>query len=293
MKFLRILSRLLDYSAFALLAIPLTLLFHLPYSLLVSILLLSFIPIEAFLLANFAVTPAKALFGITLRDRSGRNLTFSNALRWALFLRRKRIVYSALKIGPFRKGLGFSLLAFSLTLLFSGKTTTEIAAPFAESFVNKHVVPDADWISFTCDSKKFSIDFPTKPSLEKRRLEVAKYKKAIEYFEYASLPNKDTAYCVGFIDIPAPYKWFASRTILHEALKTFVENTPGTELISQELTYHDKNRAIDFHLKQNGLEVIGRFIVAHNTLYRLHITYHPSQAPHIEKDNFIDSFELE
>ncbi len=71
----------------------------------------------------------------------------------------------------------------------------------------------------------------------------------------------------------------------------FLENEQNVEkILEKEIIHHNGNTALSYHLKQDGKEVKGRFIIVGNTLYRMTVTYPSSVAEKIDPKSFLDSF---
>ncbi len=89
-------------------------------------------------------------------------------------------------------------------------------------------------------------------------------------------------------------KWrlAADTTLLKGVLDQLIAHTEGAELIEKEFKMYQGHRVLDFCMKEGEEEAKGRLIIVGATLYRLMITYPPSQVHQLEDNPFLESFEV-
>lgn len=251
---------------------------------------------SAFCISRFGSTVGYALFGITVKDRSSNNLSFLSALGYLLFLQKQQnIQIVQVKKGYLRSMLAWGLTVVTMGTIFAGNGVITPIKSMKQHFsktMTSQIQPE-NWVKFHCSEKRFSVDFPTIPKIEAKRLDIFSAKKSLNYNEYQSSLGNKVHYCVSFIDFPSSYKWVGAKTLLQESLNILVDNTPDTEVLFKEFTQYKKYRALDFRLKQGSQEVVGRLVLHGNTLYRLNVVYSPTDGITLQEENFLQSLDFE
>jgi uncharacterized RDD family membrane protein YckC len=291
MKINRLAARLVDYLLFFLICgvaslfLPFLLetYFYYFFALAVPIL---WIPIEALCISLFKTTPGKALFGITIHDFLGAKLTYLKALRRAAFIPPRPGVIRQVSLSLKRRLSGLLIALACIGLSLFGNALTRWSVGLDQGM-------NADgWVQYYSQDAGFSVQFPTDPKEESKRLEIPSANKVLDYQELTSKQNKNIHYSVSYMDFPKKWKWAGNGTLLKGALDAIVKHLPNTALKSREFSYHQNQRSIDFLLKQGETEVKGRLIIVGTKLYKLTISYPASVSDKIEDSPFFSSFDL-
>jgi hypothetical protein len=158
------------------------------------------------------------------------------------------------------------------------------------SFTEQHETT-AGWIRYHSPEGKFKVDFPKEPVLEQKQLEVRRAGKTLNYQEYNSALDDQIVYSVGHTDLPGKWNWLSKKTLLKGSLEAIIQNEPGTELISEQISSYKRNTVLDFHLKKGEEEIKGRLLMVGNTLYKLAVIYPNDLPPDLQQPLFLKSFD--
>ena len=287
--FIQICRRLIDYSLFYLILNALSQFLPGIFSefsqiLLVVMLIILFAPVEALFLSTWGRTPGMFLCGITLRDVLGKKLTFRKAFKWALFLeRRKNEVVAEQKKG---KVLGIIASLICLMGVFT-------ASGLKDSLLQTHETING-WVHYTSKEAGFSADFPAKPTQEQKVLEITSVRRNLNYDEFMARSNENVVYSISYIELPKKWGVFSSSTLLKGALTVITESSFEAKLASKSLTSFMHHPALNFHIKEGENEIKGRLVLVGTTLYKLSVTYNPSQTTQdtdLNIDQFLNSFD--
>lgn len=291
MKINRLTARLVDYLLFFLICgvaslfLPFLLETYFYYLFALAVPLL-WIPIEALCISQFKTTPGKALFGITIHDFLGAKLTYLKALRRSAFIPTRPGVIRQVSVSLKRRlsGLVIALACIGLSLFGNALTRWSVG-------LDQGMNADG-WVQYYSEDAGFSVQFPTDPKEESKRLEIPSANKVLDYQELTSKQNKNIHYSVSYMDFPKKWKWAGNGTLLKGALDAIVKHLPNTALKSRTFSTHQNQRSIDFILNQGDTEVKGRLIIVGTKLYKLTISYPASVAGAVEDSPFFSSFDL-
>jgi len=289
----RALARFCDYSLFfmALGAVTLFLpyfygpLFY--YFLALGIPVL-WVPVEAALISKWGTTPGKALFGLSVRDAAGRKLSYGSALRWSIFL-------------PTRPGTVYQKTVSWKRKLFAFLTSTAfvVAATYGNVLVlwsvgfEKGALPEGGWVQYSSADAGFKVCFPTDPQASCKELVIPDSGQVLNYQEITSDANKSVHYSVSHLTVPSKWRLAGNTMLLKGVLKMLVQYEEGSVLLDKEFKMQGGHRVLDYRLKQEGGdEVSGRLIIVNGVLYKLSISYPPSQFKEMKENPFLDSFEI-
>lgn len=142
--------------------------------------------------------------------------------------------------------------------------------------------------AYSPPDERFTVQFPTDP--EEKVEAIAVSDRTLQYQEYKSEAD-DTEYKVSYIDFPGIWKMAGSKTILTKSFHTLLDHEEQVEKVIQaELTHHQGNPSLHYHLIQAGKEVKGRLVIVGNTIYQLVVSYPKAIAQKIDTDRFLNSF---
>jgi len=168
-------------------------------------------PIEAFLLATAGTTLGKKLFGVSVRDGSGKKLTLARAAKHAAYLwnTEKQVT---LREGGWRAS---ALQAVSLAALggalIVGHYFRDIWLSEEVEFFREEVAGDFDW--YLHEEPSYSLIFPKKPVRIQSELPVPKSKERLHLEEYKCSGN-DLEYSLSYLTFPKRWLRWGSRLIL-------------------------------------------------------------------------------
>ncbi len=254
------------------------------YFLAVSVPLL-WAPLEAFMISRWATTPGTALFGLSIHSSKGHPLSYTSALKRALFFPNGLGTVSQKNISFKRKFCAFAASsAFMLAAIFGN-----VLALWSVG-LGKGIAVDG-WVQYSSSDVGFKVSFPTDPEQVSKELVVPDSGKVLSYEEITSDENEKIYYSLTHLELPRKWRLAGDTTLLKGVLDLMMHHTPGAELIEKEFKMLGSHRVLDFKMKQGKDEVKGRLIIVKGTLYRLTINYPPSHAKHIESNPFLDSFE--
>lgn len=155
-------------------------------------------------------------------------------------------------------------------------------------FMNPKTPNVSEWQAYSPGDQRFDVQFPKEPVESSEKMDIAD--KELEYNELKAEEEKAT-YSVSYVDFPGHWKWIGTQKLLTKSFDMFLENEQNVEkILEKEIIHHNGNTALSYHLKQDGKEVKGRFIIVGNTLYRMTVTYPSSVAEKIDPKSFLDSF---
>jgi len=184
-----------------------------------------------------------------------------------------------------------SILILTCAAVVAGGT---IGLLYKDSFQQEAVVtapqPQADWKPYTSDQRGFGVQFPAEPTESDQQMVIQG--KNIAYQEL-SAAFKETTYAVSYIDFPKHWKWIGTNKLLTKGFDAFIQSEQEVEaLLKQELTTHRGLPALEYHLKQAGKEVKGKFLIVGNTLYRITVATPLALADTAQPDAFFSSFQV-
>jgi hypothetical protein len=220
---------------------------------------------EAALLSTWGATPGSLLMAISPRTSKGDKLSFIESLRLTLFL------HKGLSIQWIRsdKGTG-SLIKRCIVGCFIALAAVfgKAAIQFPEAFEKE--ISTRGWVHYTSSEGDFTADFPSKPKVEQKQLEIPQANRTVDYQEVKSSHQDQITYSVSAIDLPKKMTFFGSNTILKGALSVVQDNLHAkTKLVSKKLTKHGNYPAIDFHLLEGMKDVKGRLVLVGNKLFKI------------------------
>ncbi|MBS0604366.1 MAG: RDD family protein [Verrucomicrobia bacterium] len=287
----RALARFCDYSIFFLALGAVTLFlpyFYGPFFYYYLALAIPFLwaPVEALLVSKWGTTPGKTLFGLSVGDAMGRNLSYSSALKWALFLpgrpgtvRQKNVSWKR-KLCAFLTSSAFVMAAIYGNVLALWSVGLE-----------KGISPEG-WVQYSSADAGFKVSFPTDPEAASKELVIPDSGKVLSYKEITTDESEKVRYSVSHLDLPRKWRLAGNTTLLKGVLDLMVKHTEGSVLLEKEFRMHGQHRVLDYRLKQGKDEVKGRLIIVGGTLYKLTVVYPQSHAKELEQNPFLDSFEI-
>ncbi len=146
------------------------------------------------------------------------------------------------------------------------------------------------WEAYSSGDERFDVQFPSEPKESSEEMDIDN--KKIQFNEL-STESGDSVYAVSYVDFPGHWKLLGSKKLLTKAFDSYLENQKNVdEVLDQGISSHHGIPALDYHFKQAGKEVKGKFIIAGNTLYRITVTYPLAAAEKIKPEAFFDSFQI-
>jgi hypothetical protein len=288
------LAKLTDYClfycllAFTISCLPyfLSLYFYLGLILTIPVL---WVPIEALLVSRYATTPGLALFRAKVHTEIGGHLTYGEAFRRALSIKKRSGVVFQKGMSFKRKLIAFIISAATIFAAIFGKPLTYYTMGLDTKIRNSE-----GWVQYYSMTRGFTVNFPDQPQEEVKQLEIPDSGKVLDYQEVSIQPKKDVLYSVSYMELPSKWRWAGSNTLLKGALDLYVKYNPiVSEVLNREIFLYQNHRALDFHLKQGDNEVQGRFVLVDNTLYKLTVVYPSSLREDVKEGQpFLDSFDL-
>jgi len=259
-------------------------LYYVLFALLVPLL---WVPFEALLISRYKTTLGRRLLGIRVETHTGGELPYWIAL--------KRSCFFGVRPGVIRQKsmsvAGYVVAICALFGLTGASFFEKEIAVFSTGFEKYKTIEG--WIDYTAGDGAFTVLLPETPEEESKVLPVPSQKKTLNYQELTSHQTQKVYYSVSYIKIPSKWKMAGASRLLQGALDLIVEHIPGAKLLGKNMTRHKSFRAIDFHFSQGEEEVQGRLILVGTTLYRLTVVYPPSLAHQLQKNEFLDSFEVQ
>lgn len=285
--FVRIISRLFDYT-FCFIVLSLICLLA-PFGIdnyylyLLALTPLLWVLPQALLLSTWGTTPGYALFSITPRTFEGSKLSFRQALRFVLFLRKAMWV-------PCQKNLSNTILRIAIAGFIL------LAALFAKAIVEfpqelgKEVTAKG-WVNYTSTDGDFTADFPSQPSTLQKQLEIPQANKTLDYQEVSTGKADESIYSVSALVLPKKWMIFRSNTILKGALKVLIDNMEGgPELLLKQFTKHGEFPAVDYNIAKNGNLSKGRLVLVGQKLFKVECSAPPETLTEEIALTFIQSF---
>ncbi len=291
--FLRVCARAIDYSVFflfetvilAFLPFYFSDLFYL-YAAFITPLL--WIPLEAYLISTWGETPGNAMCGIVIRTGKGDKANYKSALMKGCFLKRSE-AYS------FSKDMMFRLTQWVMVVgtVVACWGSSILGVPLISQYTNvyKSFVSISGWMDYQDFNKGFSILFPSYPESNSENFDNPHTRDVLTYNELKSCENDKVCYTVGYLDLPRSWRFAGAKTLLKGALEIVVEHEKNADLVSSQLTRHQRNPAIDFEINKGKTVEKGKLVLIGRTLYRLMVTQ-PQSYPDSNLQPFIDSFQL-
>jgi hypothetical protein len=150
--------------------------------------------------------------------------------------------------------------------------------------------PASDWQSYSSSDQRVGMQFPVEPKEIDQQMVLQG--KNFSYQELRADLNEST-YAVSYVDFPKHWKWIGTNKLLTKGFDAFIQNEQNVEaLLKQEITTHNGLPALEYHIKQAGKEIEGKFVISGNTLYRMTVTYPLAVAETVQPDTFFGSFQV-
>lgn len=154
----------------------------------------------------------------------------------------------------------------------------------------REMISPATWQAYSPQDERFNIKFPLDPKESYEEMSIAN--KRIEFHQF-SAEHENAFYAVSYLDFPGHWKWLGSQKLLIKSFEMLMQNEPNVEeILQQELTHHYGDPALVYKIKQDGKEVMGKFVISGTTLYRVAVTYPVAAGEKLEPQGFINSFEI-
>ncbi|MBS3904948.1 MAG: hypothetical protein KGZ39_06450 [Simkania sp.] len=258
----RIFSKLFDFAFCFLLLISITLLTPLELDnseFYLTVLAASFF-VEVILLKTWGKTPGYALFGIAPKKNQG-SISWIEALRITFFLDKGlKTEWPHCKKTLPNLITRFAISCIVVIAAMFGKAILQFPQEFGKQVTN------SGWVQYTSSENDFVVEFPHKPMIEQKQLEIPQVRRTLDYQEVKSDDRDKVTYSVSSLELPKKWQFFASSTILKGALSVLVDsNMPfGAKLLSKELCKHGEHPAINFHIRDGGTDIKGRLILLSN-----------------------------
>ncbi len=281
------------------------------------------IPIETLMMTCFGTTPGKILLGIKLcttqQSTTPLSLFFKRSIKKALFtysmlipglnifflyrfVNKRQHHDWNLRLGirekysqthlPFRFTVSAMTLIYVLQI-FHTKNHAEQIISFPQEF--SQIDQKDKWKHFSPTGNAFELDFPYHlPTFAFQEFPIPKSQDKLPYFEYKTNIDQEVAsyYSISSTALPAAWTKYGPKLLLKGAIKILVENLPGAKIVQS--TVHGANGypVLDYKLRQNGNDVIGRLYLIGNELYRLEASFPPNFIEQHRSDisTFINSF---
>jgi hypothetical protein len=151
-----------------------------------------------------------------------------------------------------------------------------------------------DWISFTPDDKRFTVQLPTKPELESQVTPTAG--GAMKFDVYSASGPFGVLYQVGFADFP---KHLVAQNqpgqMLTNAQQGAVSKLAGTVVTERQLRVQGyPAREFSMRVTNQGLSLgyWGRLLLVGARLYQLQVLGLKAQAEPSKRERFFDSFKV-
>ncbi len=246
-------------------------------------------PIEIILLCIWGTTPGSSLMGFTFCDPSKKiSLSLKKSILHSLFIQRspsfpsikgkKRLLYTTVSI---------ALISCTTTLLFLGNALVQLPQEFGKTIAQR------GWVRYEASEEGFSADFPRKPHVETKQLEVSQANRTLDYQEYSAEHTDQVSYSVSTLYLPNKWRIFGNNTILKGALTVVLDNMPfGTKLLFKQLCKHGEYPAIDFHILYEDKETKGRLVLVDGKLYKVEVSYSLNTQAKETGIAFINSFKI-
>ncbi len=291
-KFIRILTRLIDYFWFWSIAIFILDLcdLDLVHSVVLTLLIpLLFIPVETLFLRYFGTTLGKYISGYRYNEIFTWKSAYTLAYRKALFLKTSS---EEIRIKP---RFIAHILAFGIILIGISpeKSVNQVfkVLPFdwAQSFVMKKNgggnCPDG-WVKLiAAETLPFTAFFPAVPVLEETAKPIPHSERVLLYKEY-----KLDQYSLGFVDLPQNWVKWGSNIVFKAALSQITSKEKGN-VTHKTKTTHDDFPALDYKIDRDGKTTLGRLILVNTTVYNLEVKAENSSN---ESANlFFNAFQLQ
>lgn len=286
---------------------------------------LFFIPLETLYLKFFGTTPGKALLGIHIRKANGEKLSLKEAFKRSFKvafcglgfgipfvniiciyfyfknLRKKedREVYVSLKRST---RTWISLALFILIALPAGVPSIQDrffdpSTPLFSDMLRQgefHLAENLRWKKFTAPQGDFTINFPKQPKEESRKLPIPNSKNTLPYTEFQCTHSASgTNYSISYTVLPSKWLKYSSSLVLKGSLRFINKHVEKSRIIDKRVHKFKSLPALDYVLFNGEVEQRGKLILLGDRLYKIEVTYNPSQKIALEKtlNAFLNSFD--
>ncbi|MBP9841020.1 MAG: RDD family protein [Simkaniaceae bacterium] len=287
---------------------------------------LFFLPFETLYLKLFGTTPGKALLGIHLRTKNkekpswkqafkrsfevaargtGFGIPFINVICMYFYFKKLRkkepqeldVYISSKRIFK----TCFASLLFILVALPAGIPSIQdrffdTGTPLFSDMLRQgefHLAENLRWKKFTAPQGDFTINFPKLPKEESRKLPIPNSKNTLPYTEFQCTHTSGTNYSISYTILPSKWLKYSSSLVLKGSLRFINKHIGKSEIVSKRVHRFKSLPALDYTLFNGEVEQRGKLILIGNTLYKIEVTYRPSQKESVEKtlNAFLNSFE--
>lgn len=180
-----------------------------------------------------------------------------------------------------------SILILTCAALIAGGTVGLLYKNVEQEIL---VPAEPEWQSYTASDQSFAIQFPAEPIEKTQETVIAG--KNLSFQEVSSAQNEST-YAISYVDFPKHWKWIGTSKLLNKGFDAFLQSEQNVEaLVKQQITSFRGLPTLEYHLKQAGKEIEGKFVIVGNTLYRITVSYPLAVAEKVQPDAFFGSFQV-
>lgn len=269
---------------------------------------LIWIPFETLFLKLFKTTPGKALFGLKVNSSN----YFKRSLRvWA------QVVGCGLPpfcfICPFlalmqksKKELSFDQdiesenITWRASVLGSILIASFTLSPFAwDHFHRGSAVPHyldpqlyKSWTAFNASDKTFSAYFPLKVETIESQLPVPDDIKFLELTEHTAKHENHGTFSLAYTELPKKWLKYSDKLIIKHSMLHMADSMENTDLVKRNFAMHGNIPCIDYTLKSDGNDILGRMLLIGNRLYKIELKCNGSSNDAAREQHalFINSF---
>lgn len=291
---------------------------------------LFFVPVEMLHLKLFGTTPGKALLGIHLRDPEGNKPSWKSAFKRSFYtaslgmglgfpfvniaciyfyfrdMRTKGaaawdtdlIVYTPKKrfIRTCIASTLFAILALPIAIPSLQDEFFETQGPLFDQYIGQGEFTGAgniSWKTFKNPQGDFTINFPQSPEEENVDVPIPNSKNTLSYTEYKCTHKSGTHYSLSYTILPSKWLKYSSSLVLKGSLKYINKYIGKSRIISRQVVLFKGLPALNYVLFDGKSEQRGKLILLGNRLYKMEVTYPPSQRDALEPNlkEFLNSFE--
>ena len=242
---------------------------------------------ETLLLKIWKETPGSSLVCIRPHGSNPSSLSWVESLKIALLIDTPpAITWSSSKKNILHLLLGIGISAVLVIGASLGKAFIQFPKEFEKKIFNR------GWVQYTSSDNDFTAEFPSEPRAEQKQLEIPQARRTIDYIEVKTDHKDQVTYSISSIEIPKKWTIFGSRSVLKGALSVLTDALSfDAKILSQTITSHRGHPAINFEIRDGGLDIKGRLVLVGTKLFNVQFAQPYDTTAEEVGISFLDSFE--
>lgn len=149
-----------------------------------------------------------------------------------------------------------------------------------------------NWTAFESTDKLFRIYFPEKSKSKEDELPIPG-DQPLKLIEHSATHDSLGKFTIAHTQLPQKWLKYSDKLIIKHSLLNMAENMDNTDLVTRNYSMHGAVQSIDYILKSQGNDVLGRMMLINGRLYKIEMQANGKAQDEalIHQQLFINSFQ--